>query len=130
MKLLIFTKNWRDHHRKGTRKHTETWLKYFDGHSCFSQSEENECMWTHDKDGVTREFLKGATRGLRGMDGGKFKRKLSEVNIKAVSKRWNELVGKYFSTFLSTWSEMIDFLHQRKYKLFHICLVEPILCST
>ena len=29
------------------------------------------------------------------MDGGKFKRKLSEVNIRAVSRRQNELVGKF-----------------------------------
>ena len=43
------------------KAHTES--KYFDGHSRLSQSEENECMRTHDKDGITREFLKGATRG-------------------------------------------------------------------
>ena len=29
------------------------------------------------------------------MDGGKFKRKLSEVNTKAVSRGQNELVGKF-----------------------------------
>ena len=29
------------------------------------------------------------------MDGGKFKRKLSEVNTRAVSRRQNELVGKF-----------------------------------
>ena len=29
------------------------------------------------------------------MDGGKFKRKLSEVNARAVSRRQNELVGKF-----------------------------------
>jgi hypothetical protein len=40
-------------------------LKYFDGHRRLSQSEESEYMWTHDKDGVTREFLEGATRGLQ-----------------------------------------------------------------
>jgi len=60
----VITKNWRDHCTKGTSKHTETYLKYFDGHKRLSQSEENESMWTHNKDGVTREFLKGATRGL------------------------------------------------------------------
>jgi hypothetical protein len=43
----------------------ETYSKYFDGHRRLSQSEESECMWTHDKNGITREFLKGATRGLR-----------------------------------------------------------------
>ena len=31
-------------------------------------------------------------QGLHGMDGGKFKRKLSEVNTRAVSRRQNELV--------------------------------------
>ena len=40
-------------------------------------------------------FSKDATRGLRGMDGRKFKRKLSEVNVRAVSRRQNELVGKF-----------------------------------
>ena len=29
------------------------------------------------------------------MDGGKFKRKLSEINTRAVSRRQNELVGKF-----------------------------------
>ena len=29
------------------------------------------------------------------MNGGKFKRKLSEVNTRAVSRRQNELVGKF-----------------------------------
>ena len=29
------------------------------------------------------------------MDGGKFKRKLSEVNTRAVSRKQNELVGKF-----------------------------------
>ena len=42
------------------------------------------------------------------MDGEKFKRKLSKVNARAVSRGQNEFVGKlcylYFSTFLSTWS--------------------------
>ena len=31
----------------------------------------------------------------RGMDGGKFKRKLSYVNSRAVSRGQNELVGKF-----------------------------------
>ena len=32
------------------------------------------CLWTHDKDGDTSEFMKGATRGVgRGMDRRKFK---------------------------------------------------------
>ena len=31
------------------KKHTETYLKFFDNHSCLSQSEESKCMWTHGK---------------------------------------------------------------------------------
>ena len=31
---------------------------------------------------------------MRGMDGGKFNRRLSEVNARAVSRGQNELVGK------------------------------------
>ena len=47
-------------------------------------------MWTYDTDGVTSEFLKGATRGLWGMDGGKLKSKLLEVDTRAVSRGENE----------------------------------------
>ena len=43
----------------------ETCSKYFNGHRHLSQSEDSEFMWKHDKDGVTREFLKGAPSGLR-----------------------------------------------------------------
>ena len=64
-KVKTLTRNWSDNCRTGTRKHTESVSKYFDGHGCLSQSEESKCLWTHDKDGVTREFMKGATRGLR-----------------------------------------------------------------
>ena len=56
------TKNWRELWWKGTNKHIETYSKYFNGHRSLSQSEENKCMWTHGKDGIKREFLKGATR--------------------------------------------------------------------
>ena len=72
-------------------RHTKTKLKYFDGHGCLSQSDESECMWTHDKDGVTRVFERCHQGVARGMDGGKFKR-LSEVNARAVSRGQNELV--------------------------------------
>ena len=44
---------------------------------------------------ISSEFLNGATRELRGMDSGKFKRKLSDVNTRAVPRRQNELVGKF-----------------------------------
>ena len=51
-KRKTLTKNWRDLWRKGTHKHMKTYSKYFDGHRYFSQSEESEYMWTHDKDRV------------------------------------------------------------------------------
>ena len=50
---------------------------------------------THDTDGITSELLKDVTRGLRGMDGEIFKRKLSEINTRVVSRRQNELVDKF-----------------------------------
>ena len=50
--MKTLTKNRRDHCRTGTQKHTETWSKYVDGHCRLSQSEESECLWTHDKDGI------------------------------------------------------------------------------
>ena len=55
-KVKALTRNWRDHKRTGTHKHMETVSRYFDGHRHFSQSEESECMWTHDKGGITRVF--------------------------------------------------------------------------
>ena len=30
--------------KKGTHKHKETYLIYFDNHRCLSQSEESKCM--------------------------------------------------------------------------------------
>ena len=64
-KVKTLTRNWRDHKTTGTHKHTETVLRYFDWHGRLSQSKESKCLWTHDKDSITREFMKGATRGLR-----------------------------------------------------------------
>ena len=46
-------------------RHTKTVSRYFDRHSRLYQSEESKCLWTHDKDGITREFMKDATRGLQ-----------------------------------------------------------------
>ena len=92
--MKTLAKSWRDHCRTGTRKDTETKSKYFDRHGRLSQSEESECMWTHDKDGVTRFFERCHQWVVRGMDGGKFNRRLSEVNARAVSRGQNELVGK------------------------------------
>ena len=40
----------------GTHKHTETVSRYIDWHGRLSQSKESKCLWTHDKDGITREF--------------------------------------------------------------------------
>jgi len=51
--VKTLTRNWRDHCRTGTRKHTETVSKYFDRHSRLYRSEESKCLSTHDKDGVT-----------------------------------------------------------------------------
>ena len=64
-KVKTLTRNWRDHQRTGTHKHTETVSRYFDRHGRLSQSEQSKCLWTHNKDGVTGEFTKGATRGMR-----------------------------------------------------------------
>ena len=57
------TKNWRNLRWKGTHKHTETYTKYFDSHIRLSQSEESECMWTHDKEGTRKEGMKGNLKG-------------------------------------------------------------------
>ena len=83
--------------RKGTHKHMETYLKYFDGHRCLSQSEESKCMWLPGKDCIRRGFLKGATPGgcERGGNGGRIKWKLSKVNTRAVSIGQNELIRKF-----------------------------------
>ena len=50
-------------------------------------------MWTHEKDGVS--FGKVPQGVARGMDGEKFKRKLSEVNTRTVSRGQIELVGNF-----------------------------------
>ena len=40
--------------------------------------------------------MKGCHQGVaRGVDGGKFKRNLSEVNARAVSRRENKFVGEF-----------------------------------
>ena len=78
-----------------TNTHMETKSKYFNGHGCLSQSEESECMRAHDKYGVTRVSERCHQWVARGMDGGILKRRLSEVNARAVSRRQNELVCKF-----------------------------------
>ena len=49
---------------------------------------------TH-KDGVTRVFERCHQRVARGMEGGKFKRRLSVVNARAMSRGQSELVCKF-----------------------------------
>ena len=51
------TKTWRNLRRKGTHKHTETYLIYFDDHRYLFQSEDSKFMWTHSKDSVTSHHL-------------------------------------------------------------------------
>ena len=65
-------------------KHTETKTKYFNGHGRLSQSKESECMWAHDKDGITRVFERCHQGVARGMDGGKFKRRLYLSSLKSI----------------------------------------------
>ena len=48
------------------------------------------------------------------MGGGKFKRKLSKVNTRAVSRRQNELVGKLMmavSDLVSVWGQVIEYTY-------------------
>jgi hypothetical protein len=50
----------------------------------------------------------------RGMDGGKFKRRLSEVDVRAVSRRQNELVGKFkmaASDMLSIRGQVMEYMY-------------------
>ena len=48
------------------------------------------------RDGDIREFFKVPPGGCeRGRHGGKFKRTLSQVNARAVSRGQNELIGKF-----------------------------------
>ena len=59
-----------------------------------NQRRANVCG--HTTKMASLEFFKGATRGVaRGMDLGKFKRRLSEVNARPVSRGQNELVYKF-----------------------------------
>jgi len=93
--VRTLTKNWRDHGGQAQEHTHGNKIEIFDGHGSLSQSEESECMWAHDKDGVTRVFERCHQGVARGMDGGKFKRRLSEVNARAVSRGQNELVCKF-----------------------------------
>ena len=45
------------------------------------------------------------------MDGGKFKRKLSEVNTRAVSRRQNELVGKFKGDKVSIRGQVMEYTY-------------------
>ena len=97
-KRKTLTEKWRGLHRKGTHKHTETYLKYFYDHRCLDQKRINICE--HMVKMASREkFWKvppggcEAGRGGRGGDGGKIKWKLSEVNTRAVLRGENEVIG-------------------------------------
>ena len=49
-----------------------------------------------NKDGITREFFKGATRGYERNGWREIRRKLFQVvNTRALSRGQNELVGKF-----------------------------------
>ena len=88
--MKTLTRNWRDHCRIGPWKHTETASKYFDGHGRLSQSKKRKCLWTHDKNGITREFMKGATRGLReGLTEGNYLRLLPGLSLEDRNYTWN-----------------------------------------
>ena len=108
--MKTLTRNWRNHRRTtGTHKHTETVSKYFDWHGRLSQSEESKCLWTHNKDGVPREFTKGAIyidhveRKVPKYEN----HKLRERKVKTLTRNWSdhcrtgtqkhmETVSKYF----------------------------------
>ena len=79
-------KNWR-HRNTGKINRNISTFTYL------SQSEKSKCMWTHGKDGLTRVFER-CHQGLQGRkvrgDGGEIKWKLSEVNIRAVSREQKE----------------------------------------
>ena len=45
--MRTLTRNWRDHQRTGTHKHTKTVSRYFDRHGCLFQSEESKCPVLH-----------------------------------------------------------------------------------
>jgi hypothetical protein len=50
------------------------------------------------------------------MNGGKFKRKLSEVNTRAVSRGQNELVGKFKMTgdMVCIWVQVMEYMFQQR----------------
>ena len=59
----------------------ETYLIYFDGHRCLSQSEESKCMWTQGEDGimwVLEKCKQGGNGSLQDRKGGGW----AEGNIK------------------------------------------------
>ena len=58
-----------------------------------NQKRANECEYTTMMASLVCERCHQGV--ARGMDGGKFKRRLSEVNARAVSRGQNELVCKF-----------------------------------
>ena len=60
-----------------------------------NQKRVNVCEHTRKRASLER-FVKVLPEGVaRGMDGGKFKRRLSKINARAVSRGQNELVCKF-----------------------------------
>ena len=96
--MKTLTTNWRDHSRIATCKHTKTKSKYFDGHGRLSQPEDSKCTSTHDKEGVTREFMKGAIRGLQPPGNSLMMPSLSCVHVHLFSSDWERwpCPSKYF----------------------------------
>ena len=86
-KVKTLTRNWSDHRRIGTQKHTETVTRYFDGHGHLYQLEESKCLWTHAKMASLESWWK--------------------VPLRVFAFLSLILWFSYFGTFLSSWSIII-----------------------
>ena len=118
--MKTLTENWSDHSRTGTRKHTETWSKYFDGHGHLSQSEESKFLWTHDKDGVTSHLCRVFTNICSLLIERDKAIKIFQLSFRVSVLLWSLqflvrvftflsliLYYSYFGTFLSTCSKYV-----------------------
>ena len=78
-------------------------LRYFGDHRCLSQWEESKCMWTHGKMASHECLWKVSPGGCETGSGEgwgigvKIKWRLSEVNVRAMSRGQDELVGRIWS---------------------------------
>ena len=86
------TEKWRDLWRKGTHKHLETYLKYFDCHRCLSQSEK--------KTSLIPEMYQ-ITLSVP------FLRRSLHFSVRVFPFFSNFFCYPYFDTFLSKWSGSI-----------------------